>query len=145
MAGIPETSCLLRGQQCSSRGCSQEEAGRRIQRVRAAFYSQRYKGQFSTCRFFSLSAPARVQVGGETEGKELKGIPQHPAQLSPKESAGPNPEMRNSFLPWREQHLPDNCPQCCDIFRFSQDASSSTPFLRGSQKAAILEGGFRFD
>lgn len=99
MAGMSETSGLLRGQQCSSRGCSQEGAGRRrIRRLCAAVYSQSYKSQFSTYRFFSLLAPARVQVGGETEGKELKGISPHPAHLSPKESAGPNPERRDSFL-----------------------------------------------
>lgn len=41
MAATPETSCLLRGQQCSSRrGCSQEETGSgRIQRLHAAVYT----------------------------------------------------------------------------------------------------------
>lgn len=74
MAGVPETSGLLRGQQCSSRGCPQEESGG-------------FRGCVlpSTAKATKANSPpidfsARVQVGGETEGKELKAVPPHPAQ-----------------------------------------------------------------
>lgn len=96
LAGIPETSCLLRGQQCSSRGCSQAGRGR-IQRLHAAIYAPpELQSQFSTYRFFSLLAPATVQVGGETEGKESKQCPTLPYSAQPegKRWGGGEPKQR---------------------------------------------------
>lgn len=139
MAATPETSCLLRGQQCSSRrGCSREEAGRRrIQRLQAAVYTPpKHQSHFSTYRFFSLLAPATVQVGGETEGKESKQLPTTSCSVQPKGKHGAQTQRCKAAFCCIEQHLPDNCPQCSDGCILPQ------PCLRGSQKAATLEEGF---
>lgn len=92
---LPETSCLPRGQPCSSRGCSQGDGG------------------FGGCMLLSMhlqsaratslpTAPATVQVGGETEAKESKQLPTTSCSVQPKgKRGGPNTEMHNSLLPYR--------------------------------------------
>lgn len=99
LAGIPETSCLL-----TKGGREREDS-----EVACCHAPPKLQSQFSTYRFSSLLAPARVQVGGETEGKEWK-------QLATTSCSAQVQTRRFRMVSGRiEQHLPDNCPQCCDI------------------------------
>lgn len=109
----PVVLASLRAAACSgassvAAGAVLKEAGRR--RLPAAVHAPpKPQSQFSASRFFSLLAPASVQVGGETEGEDR--LPTLTCSAQPKGTR----RCRTASRP-TGRHLPDNSPQYCDIF-----------------------------